>query len=273
MGFAGKNNDAGFEIYFNSFRIDITHEAGSRYGFAAFGHGSFEVERDVIDIAVHTVAVIHFDIVAEFKNIGLLIVVSGRRFDVYPALLVKRHQTVRIGELDHFGTGSGFIDVVGGKVVNFVVFIGDVEDGFFDVEFFQFALFGAGDVQKKFFVVFLNTRKNYQQADKYGGNARKQQFYPANDARMFLNAAGRRIVRTFGVFVKKGVYFIYVYQCLCNSGFETVVQVNDADGLFVLDNEKLGDFLIIHNFNGFCGQNVRNGSLGVAGHNFGGFAI
>ena len=272
MGFAGKNNDTGFEIYFNSLRIDIAHKAGDRYGFAAFGHGGFEVERDVVDIAVHAVAVIHFDIIAQFENIGLLIVMSGRRFDVYPALFVKGHQTVGIGEPDHFGAGSGFVDVVGGKVMDFIVFVGDVEDGFFDVEFFQFAFFGTGDVQKKFFVVFLDARENHQQADKHGGNTRKQQFYPADDARMFLNAAGRRIIGAFGVFVKKDIYFIYVYQCLCNSGFEAVVQVNDADGFFVLNNEKLGDFLIIHNLNGFGGQNVRHGSFGVAGHDFGGFA-
>ena len=89
-------------------------------------------------------------------------------------------------------------DVFCGKVVDFVVFVRDVENRIFHVQFFQLALFGKGDVYGKFVIGLFEAGKKNQQADKQGGDGRQQKFgqadYPGMLGHFRLFAAGTEAV-------------------------------------------------------------------------------
>ena len=54
---------------------------------------------------------------------------------------------------------------MGGKVLHLIVFVGDVKDRVFHVQFFHFSGLGFGYVDFKFVLVLLKRRDNQQQAD------------------------------------------------------------------------------------------------------------
>ena len=56
------------------------------------------------------------------------------------------------------------------EVVDFVVFVRDVENRIFHVQFFQLALFRKSDVYGKFVIGLFEAGKKNQQADKQGGD-------------------------------------------------------------------------------------------------------
>ena len=103
----------------------------------------------------HTFAVENFDIVGQAENVGILVVISGRSLDVGPVGEVDGNQSFGCGQFYDFGTGSRLVNILSQKIVDLVVLVRNVKNRIFNMELFQFALFGTGDVQFKITGVFL----------------------------------------------------------------------------------------------------------------------
>ena len=83
-------------------------------------------------------------------------------FDIDPTFRCGRKYSFRIGQLNELRAGFGFINIAGNKVINFVVFVSDLKNSIFNMQFLKLALFGAGNVQPEISGVVLEIREKKQ---------------------------------------------------------------------------------------------------------------
>lgn len=70
-------------------------------------------------------------------------VISGRSLDVGPVGEVDGNQSFGCGQFYDFRTGSRLVNILSQKIVDLVVLVRNVKNRIFNMELFQFALFGT----------------------------------------------------------------------------------------------------------------------------------
>ena len=133
--------------------------------FDAITAGSIKIVKSFNGFGGHSLGIKQVNIFKQLQNIGVLVEVADRRFDIGPIIFIDGNQPLRVNELNQFGAGFGLVNMRGGKIIDLVVLVGDVENRIFNVQFFKFSGPRAGDIKFEVAHVLFEGGKNQQQAD------------------------------------------------------------------------------------------------------------
>ena len=169
MSFAGKNNQVFGVIKFETLRIQTAKRTVGVGGGGADGGFGLEVIGHGLSFAHHTVTVDDVNILLQAEGLFVLVIVTDGSLNIIPRAFGGGYDAFGVGEFDELGTGGGFINIVSGKVVDFVAAVGDVKVGVFHMQFFKLALLGEGDVNMNGVFGLFQMRNEYQEAKQNGG--------------------------------------------------------------------------------------------------------